>query len=363
MLIVKSATAKTALFVLLAATASRADRITLGNGDGITGSIVKKDGNNLTVKSDLMGVVTIPWDQVADIKSAGPLNVVLAGQTAPEHAAIQATLASNNGQIALSTGAGAPQTVAPAAIAAIRDSAEETAYERLLHPGLLQLWTGTATLGLAGTSGNAATSTFNTGVNASRATNHDVTSLYFNAVKSSATVNGVNSNTAQAVRGGWKYSRKVGSRLDANAFNDYEYDRFQNLDLRFVVGGGLGYRAWKGKRGTLGLQGGVDYDRDRFSAVATAPAFSRVAAEAFWGDDFAYKAGGSTSIVQSFRMFDNLSMTGAYRANFDLSANTKLKKWMVWNLSFGDRYLSDPAAGRKPNDTLYTTGIGVTFGH
>lgn len=334
-----------------------ADQVTLKNGDRVTGAIVKKDGNNLTVKSDLMGVVTIPWDQVADIKSNGPLNVVLAGQP-PQTPGITATIASPNGQITLSGG----QTVAPGSIVAIRDNAEERAYERQLHPTLLQLWTGTATLGLAGTAGNAVTSTFNTAVNSSRTTNHDVAAIYFNAVNSSATINGVHSGTAQAVRGGWKYDRKTGPRLEINVFNDYEYDKFQSLDLRFVIGGGLGYRAWKSTRGSLTLQAGVDYDHEKFSPAAPAVPFSRSSSEGYWGDDLGYKVNGSTSILQSFRMFNNLSDTGAYRANFDLSSNTKLRKWLVWNLSFSDRYLSDPVAGRKPNDVLYTTGVGVTFG-
>jgi len=352
-----------ALMLFLVASALSADQITLKNGDRITGAIVKKDGNNLTVKSDLMGVITIPWDKVAEVKSNEPLNVILAGQTGPEPPVIKATIASSDGKITLSAAQGAPQTVDPAGIAAIRDNAEEATYERLLHPGLLELWTGTATVGLAGTAGNAVTSTFNTGVTASRTTNHDLISISFNAVKSSATVSGVSSDTAQAVRGGWKYDRKVGSRLEVNAFNDYEYDRFQSLDLRFVIGGGLGYRAWKGKNGAFTLQGGVDYDHDKFSPTAPAVAFSRSSSEGYWGDDFSYKLNGSTNIVQGFRMFDNLSDTGAYRANFDLSSNTKLKKWLVWNLSFSDHYLSDPVAGRKPNDVLYTTGVGVTFGH
>jgi putative salt-induced outer membrane protein YdiY len=352
---------KTLLFVLLAVSTAFADQVTLKNGDRVTGAIVKKDGNNLTVKSDLMGVVTIPWDQITDIKTNEQLNVVLTGQP-PQTPGVKATVAESNGQITLSAGPNGPQTVAPAAVVAIRDNAEEASYERLLHPTLLQLWTGTATLGLAGTAGNAVTSTFNTGVNASRTTNHDVISLYFNAVNSSATVNGVHSGTAQAIRGGWKYDRKTGSRLEINTFNDYEYDKFQSLDLRFVIGGGLGYRAWKSSRGALAIQAGVDYDHDKFSPAAPAVAFSRSSSEAYWGDDFTYKVNGSTSIVQDFRMFDNLSDTGAYRANFDLSSNTKLRKWLVWNLSFSDRYLSDPVAGRKTNDVLYTTGVGVTFG-
>jgi putative salt-induced outer membrane protein YdiY len=349
------------LFVLLSVCTAFADQVTLKNGDRVTGAIVKKDGNNLTVKSDVMGVVTIPWDQITDIKTNEQLNVVLTGQP-PLTPGVKVTIAESNGQITLSAGPNGPQTVAPAAVVAIRDNAEEGAYERLLHPTLLQLWNGTATLGLAGTAGNAVTSTFNTGVNASRTTNHDVISLYFNGVNSSAKVNGVHSGTAQAIRGGWKYDRKTGSRFEINTFNDYEYDKFQSLDLRFVLGGGLGYRAWKSNRGALAIQVGVDYDRDKFSPIAPALAFSRSSSEAYWGDDFSYKVNGSTSIVQGFRMFDNLSDTGTYRANFDLSSNMKLRKWLVWNVSFSDHYLSDPVAGLKPNDILYTTGVGVTFG-
>jgi putative salt-induced outer membrane protein YdiY len=354
-------TTRLLLFAFLTVGAAFADQVTLKNGDRVTGSIVKKDGNNLTVKSAFMGVVTIPWDQVAEVKTSEQVNVVVAGQ-APQSTGIKATIATNNGKLTLSGGPTGDQTVAPASIVAIRDNAEQSSFERLLHPSLLQLWTGTATLGLAGTEGNAVTSTFNTGVNASRTTNHDVGSVYFNAVNSSATVNGVHSGTAQAIRGGWKYDRKTGKRLEINVFNDYEYDRFQSLDLRFVIGGGAGYRAWKSTRGALTLQAGVDYDHDKLSPIAPAPDYSRTSSEGYWGDDFNYKLNGSATIVQSFRMFDNLSDTGAYRANFDLSSNTKLRKWLVWNVSFSDRYVSDPVAGRKANDVLYTTGVGVTFG-
>jgi hypothetical protein len=60
-------------------------------------------------------------------------------------------------------------------------------------------------------------------------------------------------------------------------------------------------------------------------------------------------------------MFDDLTYTGTYRVNGDLTASTKLKKWLTWNLSVSDRYLSNPAPGRKTNDFLYTTGLGIAF--
>jgi len=346
----------------LAAWPVSADQIILKNGDRVTGSIVKKEGKNLTVKTDVMGTVTIPWDQVTDLKTGETLNVVLSGQTEEPPAVTKATISATNGQVTLSPAQGGAVTVAPERIEAIRDAVEQQSYERMLRPGLLQLWTGTLSFGLAGTAGNARTSTFSTNVTASRTTHGDMTSMYFNSVKSSASINGVNSATANAIRGGWKYGRHVGPRMEVSAFNDWEHDRFQNLDLRFVIGGGLGYRSWKSKRGELSLQAGVDYDRDKFSATDDTSALARISSEGYFGNDFNFKLNGATKLVQSFRMFNNLSDTGQYRANFDLSADTRLRKWLDWNLTFSDHYFSNPIDARRANDILYTTGIGVTFG-
>ena len=52
-------------------------------------------------------------------------------------------------------------------------------------------------------------------------------------------------------------------------------------------------------------------------------------------------------LVQSFRMFNNLTNTGQYRVNFDIGATTQLTKWLNWNVSLSDRYLSNPVAGRR----------------
>jgi hypothetical protein len=60
-------------------------------------------------------------------------------------------------------------------------------------------------------------------------------------------------------------------------------------------------------------------------------------------------------------MFNNLSDTGRYRMNADAGATTQLTKWLTWNISLSDRYLSDPAPGFKKNDFLYSTGLGFSW--
>ncbi len=142
-----------------------------------------------------------------------------------------------------------------------------------------------------------------------------------------------------------------------NFSNDWEHDKFQNLDLRFVFGGGFGYHVLKSARSQFDVLGGFDYNHSKFSSLPT-----QSYGEVFFGDQYTLKLTASTQIVQSVRYYDDLSNGSAFRANADISANTKISKWLTWNLALSDRYLNDPAPGRKTNDFLYSTGLGVTFG-
>jgi hypothetical protein len=332
-----------------------ADEVVLVNGDRISGAIVKGNGKTLTIKTEFLGVVSMPWNKVTSIKAEEPVHVVLSGGET-----VEGTIDTREDKLEI-VAETERREAALAEVTALRSAAEQRMYERLLRPGWTNLWAGTATLGLAGTQGNAETRTFTTDVNAARITNYDKTTLHLNAIRAAAQLDEKTELTAQAVRGGLAYSRNVASRMSLNAFNDYEYDRFQNLDLRFVAGGGVSVSAWKSERGSLdGLAGGA-YNRESFSASPEQAGFTRHSGEAYIGDDFTYKLTAVTAMYQNLRFFGNMTKLGRYRFNFDLGANTKLVQWLSWNISVSNRYLSAPVPGRQKNDFLYTTGIGVTF--
>jgi putative salt-induced outer membrane protein YdiY len=337
------------LFCLFLSTAW-ADQVALKNGDRLTGSVIKMDGKNLTVKTDQVGAVVVPRDQVASIVIEKPIHIAL-----KDGRALLGTLTSSDEKTEIVTDQ-AKVSISPSDITTIRNEDEESAFQRLLHPGWGQLWAGTGTIGFAGTAGNARTLTFTTGINAARATRTDKTALYFSLIKASARINDKSQDTAEAIRGGISYGHDVNARLFVSGFNDYEYDRFQNLDLRFVVGGGLGFHALKTERSSLDLVAGAGYNRSKFSTPLI-----RESGEIYWGDEYSLKLNSAASLVQSYRMFNDITHTGMYRVNFDLGMSTKIFKWLAWNVSISDRYLSDPAPGRKTNDFLYTTGLGITF--
>jgi putative salt-induced outer membrane protein YdiY len=232
---------------------------------------------------------------------------------------------------------------------------------------LWALWAGYVDLGLATTEGNSKTLVFNTAMKTTRVTRNDTTSAYFTQILARSLANGKTADTAKSIRGGWMYDRNLHPRLFINTFNDWEYDAFQNLDLRAVFGGGPGYRVVKSERFHLDALAGGNYSREQFSINLAAntpgatPTNTRNSGELFWGDDLLYKVSGNSSVHQSFRMFDNLSRTGEYRVNLDLGIDSKLKKWLSWQITASDHYLTNPAPGRKTNDLIISSGLRFSF--
>lgn len=338
-----------ALLLLLAAPAL-ADQVVLKNGDTITGAIIKKDGDKLTIKSEFLGEVTMPWSAVKSVRSDEPLTVELPGGA---RVAGKVSTAGDNLEVSTPTGV----TPAPlTAVGAMRNPAEQHAWERLQHPGILELWTGFFDTGFALARGNARTDTLTNTFNATRVTRTDKITLAFNEIYGTARIDNVSATVANAVSGSWTYNRDLTPRIFLSTLNAYEHDQFQDLELRFVAGGGAGYNFIKKEKTSLALNLGVDYEHEAFNQ-----SFSRGSAELNFGDDFVHKFTSTTNVTQSFRYFANLTQIGESRANFDLAAVTAIKKWLGWHVTVSDRFLSNPVFGRQRNDLLISTGLRLSF--
>jgi Protein of unknown function, DUF481 len=337
------------IFLSLAAILS-ADQVVLKNGDTLSGAIVKKDGAKLTIKSEFLGEVSMPWTAVKSIKSDESLTVVLPGGES-----VSGKIATSGDNLEVATASG-NKSAPLAAVDTLRNPAEQRSWERLQRPRLLELWTGFYDMGLTLATGNARASTFTNAFNATRVTSQGKITVSFNQIYGSARIDNVTSTIASAVRGGWTYNRNLTPRFFFTTLNTYEHDRFQNLDLRFVAGGGFGVKALKTEKANLSFLGGGDYSRENFTNN-----LHRNSGEANFGDDFLYKLSAATNLTQSSRFFPNLTYTGEYRADFDIAGVTTIRKWLAWHLTASDRFLSNPVFGRQRNDLILSTGFRLSF--
>ncbi len=240
----------------------------------------------------------------------------------------------------------------------IRGEAEESAYEKSRHPGLLEGWQGGANVGFALTRGNSQTKNLALAFTAQRKTLDDKLGLYANTVYASNDAPGaIPSTTANAIQGGIRYDHDLSSRIFGFINGDFQTDDLQNLDLRSVLGGGLGYHAIKTESTTLDFLGGINYTREKYSLI------TRNFAAATIGEELSHKVGAGTLVRQQLYFYPDLSNTGEYRGTFNFGTVTRISKWLGWQNSFGDIYVTNPPAGKKQNDIIFTTGLNVSFTH
>jgi len=341
------------LSVLAFCSALFADQVVLNNGDRLTGTITKSDDKTLVIKTEFAGEVTVQWPAVQEINSTQPLHVTLAnGKT------VAGSITTADGRLAVVTTTSGTVTVAKSDVTALRSDAEQTAYEKSLHPGLSQGWAGGANVGFALTAGNSETRSLAVAFTGDRKTQTDDISLYANTVYATNDKPGATPHTtANSNQGGARYSRNFGARLFAYGSADFQTDALQDLNIRSVLGGGFGLHAIKSSRTTLDFLGGLNYTKESYST------FTRNFAALTLGEELTHKLGTSTLLTQKLYFFPDLSDTGEYRATFNFGSVTKLSKWLGWQNAFGDIYVTNPPAGTKKNDILLTTGLNFSFTH
>lgn len=316
-----------------------ADQVNLKNGDRITGSILTSDDKVITLKTVYAGEIKINRSEIATLSSDAELFV-----TRKDEKPAKAKLAQTE----------------PTAFVSVRDEASQRAWEReqerLNNPRLNDFWTGFVSLALANASGNAKTTTVATAASATRMAGKNKMSLYFNQVYATQSTTEPAGQTANRISGGYRIDRGWSPKLFVFGTTDFDYDKFLSLDLRSVLGGGLGYHAWKSANGFFDAGAGGVWNREKFSSGLV-----RNSSELLLYEEFGYVILNRLKLNEKVSFYPNLSNTGEYRLNFDFNGSLPLYKWLEWNFGVNNRYLSDPPTGRKSNDILTTTGIRFSF--
>jgi putative salt-induced outer membrane protein len=217
-------------------------------------------------------------------------------------------------------------------------------------------WGGFLDSGLSLARGNANTSNFTLGATATRLTDKTKAGAYVNSIYSTGTTNGVSLTTASAIHAGLRFDFNLSDRTFAFAFTDFDHDRFQQLDLRNVIGGGLGYHLIKTDATNFDLFAGGSFNQEYFSTL------TRRSGEALLGESLDHKLSSAFSIKERLEFYPDLSDLGQCRVVFDTAAITKISKVLSWQVDASDRYITNPVNGLKGNDLLFTTGVRLAFG-
>jgi len=250
------------VLVLLCGLASvaKGDQVTLKNGDRLSGTIVKSDGKTLVLKTDAAGELDIKWDSVSGIVSSQPLSLELKdGQI------VSGNVTTEDGKFEVATRDHGTVAAPRDSVVAVRNGEEQSTYDRLQHPRLTDFWSGLLDTGLSETRGNSAQLAFNLAAKAARVTNRNKLSLYAVSVYATDNTTPPSRTTANSIQGGARFDHDLRPRVFVFAIADFAYDEFQHLDLRSVLGGGVGLHVIKTENTRFDVFAGGDYDHEKFS--------------------------------------------------------------------------------------------------
>jgi putative salt-induced outer membrane protein YdiY len=360
----------TILSLSLLSRSARADQVILKNGDRLSGAIVESDDDakTLLIKTDLAGDVTIKWEAVTAIVSSQPLHITLS-----DGRVVAGTVTTTEGNLEIATKDAGTISATHDAVKAIRNDTQQAEIDRLQHPGLRDYWSGMFDLGLSLTEGNSSTSALTIAGKASRVVPKNKFTLYYTQVYARDSNQSPPLTTANSIHGGVRDDFNLTEKLYVFGFTDFDEDALQNLDLRNVLGGGLGSHVIKTKNAQFDVFGGASFNQEYFASYTIAnpapppalllePSQTRHSAEIVAGESLGMKLGPRTTLSEQLTFFPNLSSVGDYRITLDANATTKLKTWLGWQVTISDRYISDPPIGLKGNDFLLSTGLRLTFG-
>jgi putative salt-induced outer membrane protein YdiY len=328
-----------------------ADQVSLKNGDRLTGTIAESDGKTLILHTDYADDITLKWNAIAGIQSTQELHVQLQnGQSAV------GPVTTTDGKVAVATRNNCTVEWPIEDVKTLRNDAEEEAYEKTLHPGFLEEWNTGISVGFTLTRGSSATKNLSVGFNAVRQTLHDKLAAYENSVYATNDAPGaVPSTTANTAGGGVRYDHDLWDRIFAFGSAGFFADALQGLNLRSVLGGGVGYHAINNPETTLDFLAGANYTHESY--VTLTRNFAALSA----GEDLTQKIGDSTTLTQDLGFFPDLHSLGDYRATFDFGSITKLNKWLGWKNTFSDVYVTNPPLTKNKNALIFTTGLNMSL--
>jgi hypothetical protein len=349
-------------FATLGSSAS-ADTVSLKNGDHVTGIVTSADAKTITLKTDFAGAININWSSIQEITSDYMLYVLT-----PDKQMVSGPITVEGTDMVVHTKANGAMHVPLASLSVVRSPEAEAAYEKSLHPPFTADWKGAVNAGLALARGNSETTNLNLGFEAARKTLNDQITLSSSTIYSSNDAPVGGGVTANEILGAGRYDRNFDrGALFGFVSGDFTHNALQGLNLQSIYTGGLGWHAIHSPATTLDVLSGINYTRASYSPIAgsttTVPVQQNIAG-ATVGENFRHQFGAITTFTEDFNFYPNITDAGPYRFAFDAGAATKISKWLGWQVTFSDRYVSDPPIqGTKANDVVFSTGITASFGH
>jgi putative salt-induced outer membrane protein YdiY len=333
------------LLLLLTGLAHAQDKVTLSNGDVLTGVVKNMADGKLTVTSPVIGDVVVPLANVTNITTAAPVRL-LTGQGEMLNRKI---LGIESGQLRLDNGAdGAPNVTS----LALTDLGQINPPE---NPPAH--WTGSVKLHAGTVSGNTQRRSIGSSFEAIRRTEIDritVDGLWDYAQDQES---GVWTLTERRAGAGLKYDYFISKKWYALANTRALGDTLADLRLRYSAGAGIGYQVIDTDKTSLLTEVGLSYFNESY--LSGTPSTDYLAARLAY--KLNYQLSKTQRLLHSVEAFPSTERATDVNFTMNTELQTNLTDSMIASLAWVWDYDNTPAIGRKRSDHRVLLSIGWTF--
>lgn len=340
----QATTASMLAAVLLAGTAdARADRVTLVNGDRLSGTVKHLSADTLTFATSYAGKIKIRRSEIATLETDRAVDLLLEGGEVPVSARLTG---ASTGRVELEPApAGWAGDVPLARVTHVNPTPAES--------GIGVAYKGRVNLSSAQTSGNSSSSRMygEAELNARAKVYRYALGIKGLRAKDSG------AEIASSWLGNGNYDRFVTEDRFYYGRGSLERDRFRGIDLRTTVGGGYGLQLYDSDRTQLSVRGGVDVIvLERTDGQRTShPALG-------WGVRYSHWLWQrSAELFHDQDGFWDLEDTRQVTLRSRTGLRVPIAQGLSANAQLNVDWEREPAPGRKSTDSTLLLGLGYEW--
>ena len=320
----------------LAPAQSRADEIVLDNGNRLTGTVTALTDDIVTITSDYAEPIKVKKGHVKSISTDNSVELHL---TSGE--IIKGKLKTGeDGRVVVDQGDGRA--------ASGIDWKSVTA----INPPPIGKWHGSVSLAANVQTGNTDRSGLSFGVEALRRGEKDRFSMRFLYNLAQENDKMTTRNAFGALQYDYFFTKKFYGYLGVELLND----TFKDLNLRAVVGPGVGYQVWDDPIKSLALEAGIAYFSEDLRTQEDKRWITvRLAA------NYRYKLTYWLVFTDRLVLYPSLEKVSDFTLRNEAALLTAIGSG--WSLKLADilDYVNSPPAGFKSTDSVFTAGLQYAF--
>jgi hypothetical protein len=348
------------------------DVVVFKNGDQLTGTLERGEGDSVVFKSDIVGEVTIPLDKVKELHSAGNFAVLKKGEKITHTSVQPGSITSTDSSIIVSHKGGTTETVPVKDVSAIVDDATYNK-EVARNPGIWYGWKGSIVGGATIVQSTQTGRTFTAGISLIRAI-PTVTYLpmrtrtTFNLLETygkftQPTIPQTTPPTPDSIaktnifHTDFEHDKYFTQRMYALVGVSYDHNYAQGLNLQQIYGAGLGWTVLQDSLQQLDVKADVHYERQNFQP----PTVSQDLIGSTFGEAYKRNLPAKLLLTESGIYIQSWNNLQAYSAIGAVGLAMPVYHRFSLSVSMLDTYLNNPAFGYKKNSFQFVTGVTYTL--